>query len=208
MDVGLLGCGDIAEQYVRGMAQFPERLTLVAVADRDVSRAAERGAAWGVRGVAPEELLADDEVELVVNLTPPRAHVETTRAALEAGKHVYSEKPLALTVEEGRGLVELAEALDLGLACAPGHLPRVGARDGVRRRSSAAGSGRRWRRMPSSATAGPEHWHPAPAAYYEPGAGPLFSLGPYYLTALVQLLGPIAEAAGVRHPPLPRADAS
>jgi len=119
VDVGLLGCGDIAEQYVRGMAQFPERLSLVAVADRDVTRAAERGAAWGVRGVAPEELLADDEVELVVNLTPPRAHVATTRAALEAGKHVYSEKPLALTVEEGRALVELAEALDLGLACAP-----------------------------------------------------------------------------------------
>src|SRR3954451_10220594 len=184
------------------MAQFPERLTLVAVADRDVARAAERGAAWGVRGVAPEELLADDEVELVVNLTPPRAHVAATRAALEAGKHVYSEKPLALTVEEGRALVELAEALDLGLACAPDTF--LGS--ALETACEAILSGRIGTPLAAQAFVGdrgPEHWHPAPAAYYEPGAGPLFSLGPYYLTALVQLLGPIAEAAGSAVRPSP-----
>jgi predicted dehydrogenase len=186
----LLGVGDIAEQYVRGIAQFPQ-VELVAVADRDVERARERAAEWGLRALSPDELLVDREVELVVNLTPPLVHVETTRAALEAGKHVYSEKPLAVTVEDGRMLVALARERGLGRACAPDTflgsaletaveaLPRVG--------------------TPLAAQAfvgdrGPEHWHPAPAAYYEPGAGPLFSLGPYYLTALVQLLGPIAEA--------------
>jgi predicted dehydrogenase len=202
VNVALLGCGDIAEQYVRGMAQFPERLTLVAVADQDAARAAERGAVWGVRGVAPEELLADAAVELVVNLTPPRAHVETTRAALEAGKHVYSEKPLALTVEEGRGLVELAEALDLGLACAPDTF--LGS--ALETACEAILGGRIGRPLAAQAFVGdrgPEHWHPAPAAYYEPGAGPLFSLGPYYLTALVQLLGPIAEATAFATRPFP-----
>jgi predicted dehydrogenase len=82
--VALLGVGDIAEQYVRGLAQFPQA-KLVAVADRDVERSRARGAEWGVHGLAPDELLAAGDVELVVNLTPPRAHVETTRAALEAG---------------------------------------------------------------------------------------------------------------------------
>jgi predicted dehydrogenase len=202
VNVALLGCGDIAEQYVRGMAQFPDRLTLVAVADRDVSRAAECGAAWGVHGVAPDELLADDEIELLVNLTPPRAHVETTRSALEAGKHVYSEKPLALTVEEGRGLVELAEALDLGLGCAPDTF--LGS--ALETACEAILAGRIGTPLAAHAFVGdrgPEHWHPAPAAYYQPGAGPLFSLGPYYLTALVQLLGPVAEVTGFAVRPFP-----
>jgi predicted dehydrogenase len=192
MRVGLLGCGDIAEQYVRGMAQFPQ-VELVAAADRDVERAHERAATWGVRGLAPEELLADADVELVVNLTPPLAHVETTRAAFEAGKHVYSEKPLAVTVEDGRALVALARERGLGLGCAPDTFLGSAletARDALPQLGT-----------PLAAQAfvgdrGPEHWHPAPAAYYQPGAGPLFSLGPYYLTALVQLLGRIAEARG------------
>jgi predicted dehydrogenase len=199
--VALLGVGDIAEQYVRGLAQFPQA-ELVAVADRDGERARARAAEWGVRGLSPEELLADAEVELVVNLTPPLAHVETTRAALAAGKHVYSEKPLAVSVEDGRALLALARERGLGLACAPDTflgsalqtaleaLPRIG--------------------TPLAAQAfvgdrGPEHWHPAAQAYYEQGAGPLFSLGPYYLTALVQLLGRIEAAlAFATLPAVPR----
>jgi predicted dehydrogenase len=190
--VALLGVGDIAEQYVRGLAQFPQ-VQLVAVADRDPERARARAAEWGVRALSPDDLLAGEEIELVVNLTPPRAHVETTRTALEAGKHVYSEKPLAVTVEDGRALVALARERSLGLACAPDTflgsaletaveaLPRIG-------RPLAA--------QAFVGNSGPEHWHPAPAAYYELGAGPLFSLGPYYVTALVRLLGPIAEVTG------------
>src|SRR5437763_12995417 len=100
------------------MAQFPQA-ALVAVADEDIARARACAAAWGVRPYAPDELLAAADVELVVNLTPPLAHVETTRAALEAGKHVYSEKPLAVEVEDGRALVALAHERGLGLGCAP-----------------------------------------------------------------------------------------
>jgi predicted dehydrogenase len=134
-------------------------------------------------------------VELVVNLTPPRAHRDTTRALLLAGKHVYSEKPLAIEVDEGRELVKLARARGLGLGCAPDtflgsafQTAHDAVREGMLGEPFAAAA--------FVGNSGPEAWHPTPAAYYEPGAGPLFSLGPYYLTALVQLLGPIAEARG------------
>jgi len=199
MRVGLLGGGHIADQYIAGMRQF-EELELVAVADRDVDVTRARAAEWNLRAHTPESLLAAGDVELVVNLTPPRAHPETTRDALTAGKHVYSEKPLGVDVDEARELVELARAKRLGLACAPDTFLGSAletARDALL--ASAIGT-------PLSATAfvgerGPEHWHPSPAAYYEPGAGPLFSLGPYYLTALVQLLGPIEEATGFSSQP-------
>lgn len=194
MKVALLGGGHIADQYVAGMAQFPE-VELVAVADRDADVARARARQWCVRKLTPEGLLADGDVELVVNLTPPRAHLATTRAVLLAGKHVYSEKPLAVEVDDGRELVELARTQGLALGCAPDTLLGSAletACDAVRGGTIGA---------PLAAVAfvgnrGPEGWHPAPAAYYEPGAGPLFSLGPYYLTALVQLLGPIVEARG------------
>lgn len=198
MKVGLLGAGHVADQYVAGMAPFPE-LELVAVADRDREVGRQRAGEWNVRAVSPAELLADEKVDLVVNLTPPRAHAETTRAALVAGKHVYSEKPLAVDVEEGRELVQLAARFGLGLGCAPDTFLGSAietARDAVL--AGAIGT-------PVAAHAfvgnpGPASWHPAPAAYYEPGAGPLFSLGPYYLTALVELLGPIEEAIGISYP--------
>jgi predicted dehydrogenase len=200
VDVALLGCGDIADQYVRGLAQFPERVSLVAVADRDMARARERGAAWGVRGISPDELLADDSIDLVINLTPPLAHVETTRAILEAGKHVYSEKPLAVTVPDGHALVDLAEELDLALGCAPDTF--LGSALETARDAILAGRiGAPLAAHAFVGTDGPEHWHPEPAAYYQAGAGPLFSLGPYYLTALVQLLGPIAEASAFHSRP-------
>jgi predicted dehydrogenase len=199
MRVGLLGAGHIADQYVAGMAQFAN-LELVAVADRDGALATRRARQWGLRALSPASLLTDHGVELVVNLTPPRAHFETTSDALRAGKHVYLEKPLAIEVEDGRRLVELARDQGLGLGCAPdtflgSALPS--ARDALR--AGLIGD-------PISAVAfvgnsGPELWHPSPAAYYDRGAGPLFSLGPYYLTWLTQLLGPIAEVAAFSSTP-------
>lgn len=194
MRVGLLGGGHIADQYVAGMAQFPE-LELVAITDRDVAVMRSRAVQWRLREPTLEELLADTGVELVVNLTPPQAHHDTTRALLLAGKHVYSEKPLAVELDAGRELVELARRRGLGLGCAPDTFLGSAletARDAVRNDMI----GEPLMAVAFVGNAGPEAWHPAPEAYYQPGAGPLFSLGPYYLTALVELLGPIAEVRG------------
>jgi len=187
--VGLLGVGHIADQYVAGMAMFDD-LELVAVADRDPDVCCQRAHLWGVRGLDPDAFLADGEVEIVVNLTPPRAHVATTEAALRAGKHVYSEKPLATTVADGRRLVDLARRERLQLACAPDTLlgsAFVTAAEAV----STGMIGQPLSAHAFVGNAGPAVWHPTPETYYESGVGPLFSLGPYYLSALVRILGPI-----------------
>jgi predicted dehydrogenase len=192
--VGLLGVGHIADQYVAGMAMFDD-LELVAVADRDLDVCRHRARQWGVRGLDPDALLADGEVEIVVNLTPPRAHVATTEAALRAGKHVYSENPLATTVADGRRLIDVARREDLQLACAPDTL--LGSAFVTAAEAVTAGMiGRPLSAQAFVGNAGPAVWHPAPETYYESGAGPLFSLGPYYLSALVHILGPIAQVEG------------
>jgi predicted dehydrogenase len=199
--VGLLGVGHIADQYVAGMAMF-DNLELAAVTDRDSNLCRQRARQWGVRGLDPEAFLADSDVEIVVNLTPPRAHFATTDAALRAGKHVYSEKPLATTVDEGRHLIDLARCENLQLACAPDTLL------GSAFVTAAAAANAGMIGQPLSAQAfvgnrGPAVWHPAPETYYESGAGPLFSLGPYYLSALVRILGPIAHVEGFSAQPRP-----
>lgn len=194
MKVGLLGVGHIADQYVAGMSMF-DNLELVAVADTDLDVCRQRARQWGVRGLAPDEFLADGDVEIIVNLTPPRAHTATTEAALRACKHVYSEKPLATTVDEGRRLIEVARAKGLQLACAPDTLlgsAFVTAAEAV----NAGMIGRPLSAQAFVGNRGPAVWHPAPDTYYESGVGPLFSLGPYYLSALVHILGPIAEVEG------------
>lgn len=207
MNVGLLGAGHIADQYVEGIAPFDD-VDLIAFADTDEGVRARRAATWGIAGLSPEELLADPRVELVVNLTPPRRHAATTRAALRAGKHVYSEKPLAVTVQEGRELVDEAARSGLTVACAPDTL--LGSAFETAAAAIEAGLiGRPLAAHAFVTGSGPESWHPAPQAYYEVGAGPLFSLGPYYVSALVRLLGRIDEAIGLSvRPHLERAPSS
>lgn len=194
MKVGLLGVGHIADQYVAGMAPFDD-LELVAVADRDAQLCHERAQQWNVRALAPDGLISDGDVEILVNLTPPRVHAATTEAALRAGKHVYSEKPLASSVAAGRGLVELARREGLYLACAPDTL--LGSAFVTAAHAVSTGMiGRPLSAHAFVGNAGPAAWHPAPETYYENGVGPLFSLGPYYLSALVRILGPIERVTG------------
>ncbi len=193
--VGVIGCGNISAVYLRNLPRF-EWLKLAACADLDMAKAESRAAEFGVpKACTPEDLLADPEVQLVVNLTVPGAHYSVAAAALDAGKHVYNEKPLALTAAQGRDLIERAAAAGLRLGCAPDTF--LGA--GLQTCRSLIDSGAIGR--PVAATAfmvcrGHESWHPAPEFYYKPGGGPLFDMGPYYLTALVSLLGPVRRATG------------
>jgi predicted dehydrogenase len=142
-----------------------------------------------------DELLADPEVDLVLNLTVPQAHGEVAEAALDAGKSVYNEKPLTLTREDARTLLEKADGNGLRVGCAPDTFLGAGLQT-CRKLIDEGAIG-----TPVSATAfmlsrGVERWHPNPGFYYQPGGGPMFDMGPYYLTALVFLMGPVRRVAG------------
>ncbi len=195
MRVGIVGCGTIAAAYLRGCRTF-EILDVVAVADLDRARAEARAAEFGVERVLEvEELLRDPTIELALNLTIPAAHGAVSLAAIEAGKHVYVEKPLALDRDEGRRVVQAADRAGVQVGCAPDTFLGGGLQT-ARAAIDAGAIGR-----PLSATGfmlspGPESWHPDPGFLYQPGAGPLFDMGPYYLTALVSLLGPVEKVAG------------
>jgi predicted dehydrogenase len=142
-----------------------------------------------------EELLADPSIEIIINLTIPAAHYEVALAALKAGKHVHNEKPLALTLDQGKELEALAKSKGLRLGCAPDTF--MGG--GLQTCRKLLDDG--WIGAPIAATAfmlghGMEMWHPNPDSFYQVGGGPMFDMGPYYLTALVNMLGPVKRIAG------------
>jgi predicted dehydrogenase len=191
--VGVVGCGIIAERYVEDSVAFPTWRP-VACADLDSARAEAFAGEHELRAETFEQLLADDEVELVLNLTPPAVHANLSRAALSAGKHVYTEKPLATSVEDGRELVAEAERLGLRLGSAPDTF-LGGAYETARRLIEAGEIG-----APLGATAtmlvgGPDAWHPNADFFYRAGGGPTLDIAPYYLTAIASLLGNYESAA-------------
>ncbi len=194
MGVALVGAGAISAQYLENLTRMPD-LEVLAVADLDRERAAARAAEYGVpTGAAVEEVLADPDVELVVNLTIPAAHMEVALAALRAGKHVWSEKPFAVDRAGSRAVLAEAESLGLRAAGAPDTF--LGDAVQTARRLVEEGRiGEPLTALTLFQAAGPEAWHPNPEFFYAPGGGPLFDIGPYYLTALVQLLGPVARVA-------------
>jgi predicted dehydrogenase len=192
--IGIIGCGNISGIYLQ-KAQTFELLEVAACADLIPERAQAQGAKYGVKAVSVAQLLGDPEIELVVNLTTPNAHAEVALAVLEAGKSVYNEKPLTIRREEARRLLALAEARGLRVGCAPDTFLGGGLQT-CRGLIDAGAIGR-----PVAATAfmlcpGHEGWHPDPEFYYKAGGGPMFDMGPYYLTALVHLLGPVARVSG------------
>jgi predicted dehydrogenase len=192
--VGVIGCGYVSGHYLRNLRRFPH-VALAACADLDPHRAEARAAEFGLRACPVEALLADPEIDLVINLTVPQAHAPVSLAALSAGKHVYSEKPLAVSRRDGAELLQTAAARGLLAGCAPDTFLGAGLQT-CRDLIDAGAIG-----QPVGATAfvgslGHESWHPDPDFYYQPGGGPLFDMGPYYLTALVHLLGPVRRVAG------------
>jgi predicted dehydrogenase len=192
--VGIIGSGNISEQYLKASRTFPI-LDVVGIADLVRSRAETRAEEFGLRAYSPEEMLADPEIEIVINLTIPAAHGTVNLAAIEAGKHVYSEKPLAITREEGQRTLAAARERGVLVGCAPDTF--LGG--GLQTCRKLIDDG--WIGEPVAATAfmmsrGPEAWHPDPAFFYQVGAGPMFDMGPYYLTALIHLLGPVRRVTG------------
>lgn len=192
--VGLLGCGHVSDQYLEGCALRPE-LVIVACADTDRSRAERTAAKANARALSPDELYVDDEVDVVLNLTPPALHAQTTRSALGAGKHVYSEKPLAITLDDGKALVRMARERGLRLGCAPDTF--LGAPLQTARKLIDDGCiGEPVGAVAFVSEPGYEHFHPDVTSFYAKGMGPALDLGPYYVTALIHLLGPVRHAVG------------
>lgn len=191
---GVVGCGMISGVYLRNLAGDP-RLELVACADLDPARAGERAREFGIpEVVGVEALLRRDDIDLVLDLTVPSAHADINRRVLEAGKALYSEKPLALTGEEAWGLAHLAAARGVPLGCAP-DTPLGPGFAAVRRLLDEGVVGRPHAASAHMLSAGVERWHPAPEPWYLPGGGPLFDMGPYYLSALCTLLGRVERVS-------------
>jgi predicted dehydrogenase len=192
--VGVVGVGSISAQYFASFPSLPG-LALVAVADLDRDRAATVAAEQGVAAMTVDELLSSPLVDVVLNLTIPAAHVDIDERALAAGKHVYGEKPLALAPEDATGMLALADRMGLRVGSAPDTVLGTGVQTARALLDSGAigdavGASAFW------SAPGHERWHPAPHFYYQPGGGPLFDMGPYYLTALVTLLGPVVSVSG------------
>lgn len=190
--VGIVGAGYISTEYLRTLNSSTD-VQVCFVADRHVERAGARAEEFGIPASGSYEvMLADPEVDIVVNLTVPQAHAAVTRQALEAGKHVYSEKPLALTLEDGRHLLELAESRGLRLACAPDTFLGQGLQTALRAvRARIVGEPRAV--FLNFQYGGPDLWHPNPEFLFQEGAGPLLDMGPYYLTLAVQIFGPVSR---------------
>jgi predicted dehydrogenase len=193
--VGMIGCGAISAQYLSTIARLPQ-LELAAVADRDASRADRVAAESGARALPVDELLADPTVDSVLNLTIPAAHAEVAMAAIAAGKTTYGEKPLAVSVADARRMVDAAATAGVRLGCAPDTVLGTG----IQTSRKAIDDGLIGTPVAATAmmvTPGHERWHPDPDFYYQPGGGPLLDMGPYYVTALVTLLGPVIEVVGL-----------
>ena len=199
--VGVVGCGIIAKRYVEDSPAF-EHWRPVACTDLDLDACESMARDHGLRALSFEELLADPEVDLVLNLTPPKAHYPIVSAALDAGKHVYTEKPLSATSADARRLVEQADELGLRLGCAPDTFLGSAYQTG-RRLIEEGAIGKPLGANATMLVGGPDGWHPNADMFYLAGGGPLLDIAPYYLTAIVSLLGRVEDVAGFVDTPTP-----
>jgi predicted dehydrogenase len=192
--VGVIGCGAISGAYFSQCPKF-DLLDVVACADLMPERAEAKAAEFNLKATSVDELLADPEIGIVINLTIPIAHYDVALAAVNAGKSVWNEKPLTITRADGQALLAAAKEKGVLVGCAPDTF--LGAGNQTCRKLIDDG----WIGTPIAATAfmmchGHESWHPDPEFYYKVGGGPMFDMGPYYLTALVNLMGPVAQVSG------------
>jgi len=195
MKIGIIGCGNISGAYFGG-AQKTDALEIKSCADLHKEAAYRAAEKYGCLAVSVVELLADPEIELVVNLTIPKAHAEVGLKVLEAGKHAYSEQPFAVDIESGQQLLQKAAEKRLRVGCAPDTFLGTG----IQTSRKVVDEDRIGRPIAGTAFMcghGHESWHPNPAFYYDIGGGPMMDMGPYYITALVNLLGPVTRVAGI-----------
>lgn len=195
LGVGLIGCGNISATYLR-LAPLFASLDLRAVADVNMDAARARAAEFGVRAETVDDLLKARDVDVIVNLTVPAAHYDVSRRILEAGKHAYSEKPLVLSLEEGERLRDLAASKGLRVGSAPDTF-LGGSHQEARAAIDAGTVGRVLGGTAHVMSHGMEAWHPNPDFFFAPGGGPVLDMGPYYITNLVQLIGPVKGVAAL-----------
>ncbi|MEU6199623.1 Gfo/Idh/MocA family oxidoreductase [Streptomyces sp. NPDC047061] len=194
--VGVIGAGNISDQYLTNLTRFPD-LRVAVVGDLDTTRAETQARKYGVAewGTAAD-VLAHPDVEIVVNLTVPAVHAEVSSAILAAGRHVWSEKPIAVDRADARALLDQAAAAGLRIGVAPDTILGPGLQTALR--AVARGDiGTPLSAQTVMQYAGPDLWHPAPEFLFAKGAGPLFDMGPYYLTALVCLFGSVTRVAAL-----------
>ncbi|GIL02183.1 MAG: oxidoreductase [Alphaproteobacteria bacterium] len=201
LGVGIIGCGNISAAYMR-LAPLFRAIEVRACADVDMKAARARAAEFGIRALAVDQLLAADDVDIVVNLTIPAAHYEVSRRALDAGKHVYSEKPFVLSLKDGQDLARRAARKGLRVGSAPDTF-LGGAHQFARHLIDSGAVGRITSGTAFVMSHGMEHWHPNPDFFFKPGAGPVLDIGPYYVTNLIQLIGPVRRVAAIASTPSP-----
>lgn len=196
-NVGVLGVGDISDVYIENLKKYAI-VDVVACAGRDPERVRRKARRHGIpRAYATvDDFLSDRDIDIVLNLTAPSVHASLTLAALHAGKHVFSEKPLAVRFEEGREIIEVAKQQGLQFGCAPDTI--LGGRlQTCRKLIDDGGVGQVLGASAFAISRGPEWFHPNPEFLYRRGGGPLLDIGPYYLSALVSLLGPIRRCSAM-----------
>lgn len=199
LGVGIVGCGNISTAYLT-LAPLFKAIEVRAMADIDPTAAQSKAQSFGIDARTVDDLLASDDISIIVNLTVPAAHYEVTRGILQAGKHAYSEKPLVLSLDEAKDLRDLAETSGLRVGCAPDTF-LGGAHQRVRQAIDARAIGRVIGGTCHIMGHGHENWHPNPDFFYQVGGGPILDMGPYYITNLVQLIGPVRSVTGMSSAP-------
>jgi predicted dehydrogenase len=195
LGVGIIGCGNISTSYL-GLAPIFNGIEMRAVADLNMDTAKARGTEYGVRAETVEGLLAADDIDIIVNLTIPDAHYPVTKSIIEAGKHAYTEKPLVLSLEQGKELRDLAEAKGVRIGSAPDTF-LGGTHQHARAIIDSGEVGRIIAGTAYVLSHGMEHWHPNPDFFFLPGGGPMLDLGPYYVTNLIQMIGPVKRVGAL-----------
>ncbi|MCF1446197.1 gfo/Idh/MocA family oxidoreductase [Agrobacterium vitis] len=195
LNVGIIGCGNISSAYFT-LAPLFKGITVVACADINMNAAELRAEEFGVKAQTVDELLANPDVDVVVNLTIPAVHYAVSKQILEAGKHVYSEKPLVLSLEEGESLRRIAKDKGLSVGCAPDTF-LGGAHQLARKHIDEGGIGRVTSGTCHVMGPGMEMWHPNPDFFFLPGGGPILDLGPYYIANLINLIGPVKRVGAL-----------
>ena len=198
MRVGVVGAGNVSDQYLPSLLSYPD-LEVRGIADLDVDRARAQAAVYGLGFAgAVDELLAVGDIELVVNLTTPAAHAAVALAAISSGRHLWGEKPLTMDRASAQAVLRAAEAAGVAVGNAPDTILGSGIQTAQRMLIDGA-IGAPQTVLTLMQGPGPEAWHPRPQFLFARGGGPLFDIGPYYLTTLVQLLGPVAEVEAFGH---------
>lgn len=195
LGVGIMGCGNISTTYFK-LAPLFKGLKVLACADLNDETAEARAEEYGVKAQSISDLLANDELDVIVNLTIPAAHFSVSKAILEAGKHVYSEKPLTVTLEEGKALQALAREKGLSVGCAPDTF-LGGSHQLARKYIDEGGIGRITSGTCHVMSPGMEMWHPNPGFFFLEGGGPILDLGPYYIANLINLIGPVKRVGAL-----------